>query len=328
MIRKNYFLHRFLMALPLLILLPLLTFWLMRLVPGNYFDQLRLNPQISKATIEQYEKLYHLNEPVFIQYFYWLKQLCQGDFGYSFAYKQPVLDVLLPRMGNTVLLTGFSFLWAWMLAIFMGLLAARFPRSILNRLTEGIAYVGLSMPNFFLCLLLLHFAAGWGGLPLGGMRSVAYDSFSTSEKIVDILRHLAIPSFVLGLGIFAFLFRLMRAQAQEVLEKDFILYFRIWRISEIKILFKHVARNAINPLITLLGMQLPALVSGAALVEIFTAWPGLGQVMLQAVRTQDLFLVLGNMVMVSCLLVVGNFLADILLVMIDPRIRAGHGGRA
>jgi len=326
MSRRHFFFQRFAMALPLLLLLPLLTFWLMHLMPGNYFDQLRMNPQISQATVSQYEKLYHLKEPVLIQYGYWLKQLCKLDFGYSFSYKQHVLDILVSRLGNTVLLTGISFAWAWIMAVFLGLLAARYPRSLLNKGLEGIAYAALSMPNFFLCLLLLHLAAAWGGLPLGGMRSVAYESFSAGEKALDILKHLAIPSFVLGIGIFAFLFRLMRTQAQEVLEKDFILYLRTWHIPGAKILFKHVARNAINPLVTLLGMQLPALVSGAALVEIFTGWPGLGSVMLQAVRSQDQFLVLGNMVMVACLLVIGNLLSDILLVMLDPRIRSGQGG--
>ena len=323
----KFFAHRFFVSLPLLFLLPLLTFWLMHLVPGNYFDQLRINPQISKETIAQYEKLYHLQEPVGVQYIYWLKQICKLDLGYSFAYKQPVTRILVSRLGNTVLLTGVSFLWAWLLAVFFGLIAARYPRSILNRLLEWIAYAGLSIPNFFLCLLLLHLAASWGGLPLGGMRSMAYESFSLFEKIKDVARHLVIPSFVLGLGIFAFLFRLMRAQAQEVFDKDFILYLRTWHVPEWKILFKHVARNAINPLITLLGMQLPALVSGAALVEIFTGWPGLGQVMLQAVRSQDLFLVLGNMVMVACLLVLGNLLADMLLLCVDPRLRSPQGGR-
>ncbi len=324
---KRPILSRCLMALPLLFLLPLVTFFLMHLMPGNYFDQLRMNPQISQATVEQYEKLYHLNEPVLIQYGYFLKQLWRLDLGYSFIYKQPVMDILVSRLWNTVILTGSSFAWAWILAVFFGLLAARYPRSILNRFLEWVAYAALSMPGFFLCLLLLHLAAAWGGLPLGGMRSVAYESFSPSGKVVDILKHLVIPSFVLGIGIFAFLFRLMRAQAQEVFEKDFILYLRAWRIPGYKILFKHVARNAINPLITLIGMQLPALVSGAALVEIFTGWPGLGQVMLQAVRAQDLFLVLGNMVMVSVLLVFGNLLSDMLLVVVDPRIRAGGGGR-
>ncbi len=326
--QRHFLFQRSLMALPLLLLLPLLTFWLMHLMPGNYFDQLRMNPQISQATVAQYEALYHLKEPVLVQYGYWLKQLARLDFGYSFAYKQPVLDILLSRLGNTVLLTGVSFAWAWLLAALFGLLAARFPRSLFHKILEGIACAALSMPNFFLCLLLLHVAATWGGLPLGGMRSVAYESFSATEKCLDILRHLVIPSFVLGLGVFAFLFRLMRVQAEEVFEKDFILYLRAWRVPGYKILFKHVLRNAVNPLITLLGMQLPALVSGAALVEIFTGWPGLGSVMLQAVRAQDQFLVLGNMVMISALLVVGNLASDILLVMVDPRIRLGGGGRS
>lgn len=299
----------------------------MHLVPGNYFDQLRLNPQISQATVAKYEELYHLKEPVGVQYLYWLKQIIRLDLGFSFAYKQPVLDVLVSRLGNTVLLTGVSFFGAWLLAIFFGLLAARYPRSLLSRALEGFAYAGLSIPNFFLCMLLLYGASRWGGLPLGGMHSVEYEVLTVNGKILDIFRHLVIPSFVLGFGIFAFLFRLMRSQAVEVLDKDFILYLRTWRIPESKIFFKHVARNAINPLITLLGMQLPALVSGAALVEIFTGWPGLGQVMLQAVRTQDLFLVLGNMVMVSCLLIVGNLLADILLLWGDPRIRVGSEGQ-
>lgn len=326
--RKRAFLfQRCLTTLPLLFLLPLLTFWLMHLMPGNYFEQLRLNPQISKEVVEKYEKLYHLNEPVLVQYFYWLKQLARFDFGFSFAYKRPVLEVLASRLGNTILLTGVSFLWAWFFAVFFGLLAARYPRSLLNNMLEGVAYVGLSVPNFFLCMILLCGALQWGGLPLGGMRSSGYEMLSVSGKIQDILRHLAIPSLVLGLGIFAFLFRLMRSQAAEVLDRDFILYLRTWSIAEPRILFRHVARNAINPLITLLGMQLPGLVSGAALVEIFTGWPGLGQVMLQAVRAQDLFLVLGNMVMVSCLLIAGNLWADLLLLWVDPRIRVEGGGK-
>jgi len=121
MIRHNYFLKRLGSTLPLLFLIPLLTFWLMNLVPGNYFDQLRINPQISEETIQKYEELYHLDKPVLVQYFYWLRQLVQLDFGYSFAYKQPVLDVLGSRLGNTILLSGASFLWAWLLAIFLGL---------------------------------------------------------------------------------------------------------------------------------------------------------------------------------------------------------------
>ncbi|MBU9888597.1 MAG: ABC transporter permease [Candidatus Omnitrophica bacterium] len=323
-----FLLRRLGSTLPLFFLLPLMTFGLLHLVPGNYFDQLRLNPQISQATVEKYEAVYHLKDPVVVQYFHWLKRVARFDLGYSFAYRRPVLEVLGSRLGNTVLLTGVSFLWAWLLAVFLGLLAARYPRALWSRAMEGFAYAGLSIPNFFLCMLILGAASQWGGLPLGGMRAFDHESFGFAAKWADLLRHLVIPSFVLGYGIFSFLFRLMRSQALEVLDKEFILILRAFRVSEARILFKHVIRNAINPLVTLLGMQLPVLVSGAALVEIFTGWPGLGQVMLQAVRTQDIFLVLGNMVMISCLLILGNLFADLLLVGVDPRIRVGRDVKA
>ena len=318
--KQSYLLKRVLLTLPILFLLPLLTFWLMHLVPGNYFDQLRLNPQISSETIKEYEDMYHLNEPLGVQYVSWLKQITKLNFGFSFAYKRPVFEVLISRFWNTISLMGVSFLFAWLLAVFWGLLSARYPKSWLTKILETIAYIGLSIPNFFLCILLLFGAISLGWLPLGGMHSVNYESFNLFGKFIDTAWHMIIPCFVLGLGMFSFLFRLMRSQAAESLDKDFVLYLRANRISEKKILFKHVLKNSINPLITILGLQLPALVSGAALVEIFTGWPGLGQVMLVAVRTQDLFLVLGNMVMISVLLVLGNLLADILLVVIDPRI--------
>ncbi len=319
----KFFLKRAGTAAFLLFLLPFLTFILMRLMPGNYFDSLRMDPRISQATVESYEKLYRLNEPVGVQYLYWLGEIFKGNLGYSFAYKQPVLNVLWSRLGNTILLTGVSFLWAWILAIFAGVLSARFPKSIFNRFFETVSYFALSIPGFFLCLLLLHAAATWTNLPLGGMRSVAFDTFDFWAKVADILRHLLIPSFVLGISMFAFCFRLVRSQASDNLSSEFILYLRAARVSERKILFKHIARHAINPLISLFGMQLPALVSGSALVEIFTGWPGLGTVMLQAVRSQDQFLVLGNILLISILLVLGNVISDVFLGVADPRIRRG-----
>ncbi|MDP3919923.1 MAG: ABC transporter permease [Candidatus Omnitrophota bacterium] len=320
----RFLLKRFVGVLPVLFFLPLITFVVMHFVPGNYFDSLRLNPQISPETIARYEAMYHLDQPVLVQFFYWLKHICTLDFGYSFAYKQPVLDLLLSRLGNTFLLTGAAFLLAWLAAVPAGLLAAFYRDGFCDRLFRLVAYLGLAIPNFFLCLVLLYLASRWGPLPLGGMRSVGHADLSAVGKVWDIMRHMAIPVFVLSLSSFAYLFRLMRSQTLEVVSKDFVFYLRASRVSEAKILFKHIGRNAINPLVTLFGLELPALFSGAALVEIFTGWPGLGQVMLQAVRTQDLFLVLGNMVMIAVILVIGNLLADILLAVMDPRIRLGR----
>lgn len=313
--------RRLVTAIPFLLFLSMITFFLMHLVPGNYFDSLRLNPQIAEATIKQYERLYHLDRPVFVQYVMWLKNLCHLDFGYSFAYRRPVFEILASRLVNTLLLTGTSFLLSWIFAVIAGLLAGLRSDRFFDRLARVIAYFGLSIPNFFLCLILLYAASRGGGLPLGGMKSADYDSLSFWGKALDLVRHMIIPVFVLSLGSFAYLFRLMRSQTLEIKDKEFVLFLRASGISERKIIFKHIARNAINPLISLFGMELPALFSGAALVEIFTQWPGLGQIMLQAVRTQDLFLVLGNMVMIGVLLILGNLAADVLLMMTDPRIR-------
>lgn len=322
----RYFLKRLVSAIPLFIFLPLLTFVLMHFVPGNYFDTLRMNPQISPETIKQYERMYHLDEPVWMQFFYWLRNIVHLDFGYSFSYKQPVFDLLMSRLWNTFLLTGTAFGLAWLLAAVLGLWAGLHRDGLTDRIMRFIAYAGLSVPNFFLCLLLLWGASLWGGIPLGGMTSVYYEDLSWSGKIFDRLAHMVIPVSVLSLGSFAYLFRLMRSQTREVAGRDFVFYLRTLRIPEHKIIFKHVGRNAINPMITLFGLELPALFSGAALVEIFTGWPGLGSMMLQAVRMQDLFLVLGNMFMIAVLLVVGNFIADVLLAFMDPRIRLGGRG--
>jgi len=159
------------------------------------------------------------------------------------------------------------------------------------------------------------------GLPLGGMRSIYYSNLSWLGKIKDVAQHIFVPLMVISLSSASYLFRLMRSNVLDVLSRDFVRVLYMRGISKYIILFKHVMRNAINPLVTLLGFQLPALFSGAALVEIITGWPGLGTIMLHAVRSQDIFLVMGNMFMISLLLVVGNIMSDILLGLTDPRIR-------
>ena len=316
-----YGLRRLAASLPLLLFLPFLTFCLMHLVPGNFFDVLRLNPQISPETIRRYEDLYHLREPLWSQYFHWLSRIVQLDFGYSFSYQQPVLQLLGSRFWNTFLLTGTSFLLAWTLAVATGLYAGVRPSSFSDRLLCAAAYAGLSIPGFFLCLLLMAAVLQWGGLPLGGMRHPLYQSFSPFRQWLDLIAHMAVPVGALTFSTYAYLFRFMRAQTLEVAGRDFVFYLRAMRVPESRVVFRHIARNALNPMVSLFGLELPALFSGAALVEILTGWPGLGSMMLQAVRAQDLFLVLGNMLILSVLLVAGNWIADLLILVLDPRIR-------
>jgi len=319
---RQTILKRLLLALPLLFALPLLTLLIMHMIPGNYFDSMRMNPQISEDVIATYEASYHLDKHVLVQYVYWVKNLLRLDLGYSFAYHQPVVSVLASRLVNTLLLTVTAFLLAWLLAIPCGLWAGLHPRGSFDRLLTSLSYAGLSLPNFFLCLLLLFGATFIPGIPLGGMRSVNWETLSAHGRLTDIAKHLMIPVSVLALGSWCLLFRLMRAQTLDVAKRDFVFNLHALRVPKRRIVYVHIARNAINPMISLFGLELPALFSGAALVEIFTGWPGLGTVMLQAVRSQDLFLVLGNLVLVAILLTFGNLLADILLAAVDPRIRA------
>lgn len=317
----RYLLKRLVLSIPLLLFVSFLTLALMHLIPGNYFDSLRLNPQISKEVIQKYEESFHLDKPFVVQYLHWLRGLVRFDFGYSFAYRQPVTTILASRLWNTFLLSASAVFISWAVAVFLGTLAALHRNRLLDRFLCVASYWALSFPNFFLCLILLFLASRFTGLPLGGMKSVGFDEMSSWEKLWDVAAHLLIPVSVLAASTLATLFRLMRSQMIEVLEMDFVLYLRSTGISERKVFFKHALRNAINPMVTLFGLELPGLFSGAALVEIFTGWPGLGQIMLQAVRMQDMFLVMGNMVMISFLLMVGNLISDLSLAAVDPRIR-------
>jgi len=317
----RFIFKRLCIAIPIIFFLSFITLVLINIVPGNYFDQLRMNPQIGEEVIQQYEEKFHINDNVFVQYLYWIKGIVHLDFGYSFTYQAPVFSLIKTRLWNTFLLSFSAFLISWCIAIPLGTLAAYKKNSAFDRIFLSLSYVFLSVPGFFLAILIMFMCAHWTALPLGGMRSIYYEELNFLGKLVDVLRHMIVPLVVVTVGSTCYLFRLMRSHVLDVLRQDYIRILHIRQIPKRVIIFKHVLRNALNPLITLLGYQLPALFSGAALTEIITGWPGLGSMMLFAVRSQDIFLVMGNMLMISFLLVIGNMMADILLAVTDPRIR-------
>ncbi len=316
-----YIIRRILVSIPLLLAISLLTFFLMQLTPGNFFDSLRLNPQISQETIARYEKLYHLDKTLLEQYFHWLKNLLKLDFGYSFFYNCPVTSVLSTRLFNTFILSLASLLLTWLVAIPLGVWAAVRHRSLIDRLLSLFSFIGLSVPSFFLAIILLFAASQWGGLPLGGMRSAHFEELNFLGKTADLFRHLVIPTIVISLGAMASLQRIMRGNMLETLRQQYILTARAKGLPERRVIYTHALRNAINPLVTIFGYHLSDLLSGAALIEIICNWPGLGSVMLTAVRAKDFYLVMASMVMGSILLLLGNLIADILLARVDPRIR-------
>jgi peptide/nickel transport system permease protein len=317
----RFILKRLLLTLPLLLGMTLITFLAIQLAPGDFLANLKLNPQISPETIRLYANKFHLDKPLWQQYLIWLKNILHGDFGDSFSYRAPVAAVIASRAFNTFILSLSSLIFTWTIVIPLGVLAALNRDKFIDRLISFLSYLGMALPAFFLALILLYFSTFTGWLPLGGMRSLRYDELSFLGKLWDLARHLIIPTIVLSVGSICTLQRIMRANLLEVLGSAYIFGAKARGISRKRIFFVHALKNALNPMITIFGYQFSALLSGAALVEIVIGWPGLGVVMLEAVQSQDLYLVMGSVLMGGGLLITGNLAADISLAYFDPRIR-------
>lgn len=317
----RYIIKRLIITLPLLLVMSLLTFILMQKTSGSFYDTLKLNPQISPETIERYITLYQLDKPLFVQYFSWLKNLFHFEFGYSFFYNIPVVNVIGGRLWNTFILSLASLIFTWSVAIPLGIYAALHRNKIADRIIQFTSYVALSSPSFFVAMLLLFFASQSGILPLGGMRSANYDDLNILQKFLDVLSHVFIPALALSIASIGALQRIMRGNMLEVLGQQYILTARAKGLPEHRVIYSHALRNAINPLITIFGYELSGLLSGAALLEIICSWPGLGALMLTAVRSKDIYLVMASFLMSGFLLIIGNLLADILLSRLDPRIK-------
>lgn len=319
---RDYIIRRILIVIPLLFAISLLSFFIMQLSPGSYLDDLRMNPDISEELIRKMEADFGLNQNVFIQYFSWLKEILQGNLGESFTYRIPVAQIIGSRLFNTLLLSAAAMLISWGIAIPIGIYSSVHRYSFLDNIFSVFSFIGLSIPNFFFALLLLFSIVRFDiPLPINGMTSIMYDYLSPMEKAIDILKHLLVPAVVLGTAGTASLMRQMRGQMLDVINKDYIRTAMAKGLKEKKVIYKHAVRNAINPMITIFGFQLSSLFSGAALTEIVTGWPGLGRMMLTAVRSKDLYLAMAGMMMGSLMLIIGNLAADILLALNDPRIK-------
>lgn len=323
----NYIIRRLLVMIPLLFCMSFVVFMMMHIAPGDIMAQYKFDPRISQETVKKIEKKHHFDKSVVIQYLYWTKNILRLDFGYSFTKKANVWKVIRSRLFNTLILSISSMLLTWLIAIPLGIYSAVHQYSLGDKIFSFIAFIGMSLPSFFLALLLLYGVSLIGNipfigkLPIGGMISPDYEDLNFIQKIIDIGKHLLIPAIVLGTGAIAGLQRITRGNLLEVLRAQYVMTARAKGLQENKVIYKHALRNAINPLITLLGYEFSALLSGAALTEIICSWPGLGSTLLEAVRSQDVFLVMGSVMMSGVLLIVGNLLADILLAYADPRIK-------
>jgi peptide/nickel transport system permease protein len=326
---RDELLRRLLVSIPQLLLISFLTFLFIDLAPGDILAKYKFDPRIKQETIKQIESKYHFDKPVYVQYIHWLGRLAHLDLGYSFSREANVSTVIGERLINTLTLAVFSIFFTWLIAIPLGIYAAVKQYSWGDRIMSGISYLGMSLPTFFIALLLMFIVYVCkdipiiGAIPKGGMISANYDSLSFLGKMIDRAAHMVIPVVVLTVTALAGLQRIARGNMLEELRKQYIVTARAKGLPENRVIYGHALRNAINPLITLFGYEFSALLSGAALLEIIINWPGLGSLMLSAVRTQDTFLVMGSMLMGGIMLILGNFISDMLLIIVDPRVRKG-----
>ena len=318
---KTYVLRRFLQMIPLLFGISALTFMLLQLAPGDFLNQMGENPAISPATIEAMRRNFGLDQPWYVQYALYLRNiLLHFDFGESFSRHQPVFTVIRDGLSNTLILAGAAAIVTWGLAIPLGIWAAVRQYSWIDKTLSLVAFIWLSIPEILSGLLLLMLAARTGWFPVGGMRSIDYDQFTALGKLRDLAWHLALPALVVGLVPLASRMRQMRGNLLDVLRLDYVTTARSKGLDEGVVIYKHALRNALNPMITLFGYTLGALVSGSFVAEIIFSWPGLGRLTLDAILTQDQYLVMGSVLMASVGLILGNLVADLLLAIADPRI--------
>ncbi|GBF81869.1 ABC transporter permease [Aphanothece sacrum] len=318
-----YVFKRTLQGFLTLLLASFLSFVIIQLAPGNFLDTLRQNPAISPETLEQYNIILGLDQPWYIQYWKWLVQVVtQFNFGYSFVYKRSVSSLLVERVNATLLLAISSIILTWLIALPLGILSAVKQSSLIDKVLRVVSYLGQGFPSFITALFLLIVAQNVSPiLPVGDMTSLNFSELSPLGQILDIGWHMILPTIALSITSFAGLMRLMRGQMLDVMRQDYIQTARAKGLPEDKVIYVHALRNAINPLITLLGFEFASLLSGAFIAEFFFNWPGLGRLILQAVIAQDLYLVMGSLMMGAAMLIIGNLLADLLLKFVDPRIK-------
>ncbi|KOP25293.1 ABC transporter substrate-binding protein [Hapalosiphon sp. MRB220] len=318
-----YVFKRLLQALLTLFLASALSFFIIQLAPGDFLSTLQQNPKIDPARIEQLRRQFGLDKSWPEQFFLWLGRIItQGDFGTSFVYQRSVASLIWERVPATLLLAISSLIVTWAIAIPLGIVAAVKQNRFTDRILQVVSYAGQGFPSFITALLLLIFAQLTTPIfPVGGMTSINHTDLTWFGQIIDIGWHMILPTVALSITSFAGLQRITRGELLDVLRQDYIQTARAKGLPENRVIYVHALRNAINPLITLLGFELASLLSGAFIAEFFFNWPGLGRLTLQAVQNQDLYLLMASLVMGAVLLIVGNLIADLLLKAADPRIR-------
>jgi peptide/nickel transport system permease protein len=319
----KYLRRRLLRAVLLLWGVSVLCFAFTAIAPGSFFDEMRLNPQVSRETIANLRAHYGLDRPVLTRYLRWTGSIVLGDFGYSMAYNSPVAPLLWARARNTLLLTTVAMLLTWLIGLPLGVCTAGTRGRLVDRFIGTGSSLLLAIPEIVIAIALLALAVRSRAVPIGGMMSLGSDDLSGWQKVTDVLLHLILPVSVLVLSGVAIVERHVRASVLEVLEAPCVQAARGLGIGRARLLFRHVLPLAANPAISLFGFSLAGLLGGSLLVEVVSGWPGLGPLILEATLARDLYVVIGAVMLSAVFMLAGNFIADMLLLACDPRVRVG-----
>ncbi len=304
----------------------LMSFFVIHLAPGSPTDlETTMNPLADSDARDRLNAIYGLDKPLHEQYVLWLKRVAVLDFGNSMSSDpRPVIDKIGEALPLTLCLNAATLLFTLIIAVPLGVAGAGRRGGLFDRITTVLVFLGFSMPTFWLALLLMmFFAVDLGWLPLSGLRSLDFDSLPVWGRTLDLLRHLALPLFVTIFTGLAGMSRFMRASVIEALRSDYITAARAKGLSEHAVLYRHALRNALLPVITILGLSVPGLIGGSVIIESIFALPGMGQLFYKAVMARDYPLIMGNLVIGAVLTLAGNLLADLCYGLADPRIRTG-----
>lgn len=310
-----------------LVLISFVGFLIINLPPGSYIDVFQAQRQLqgthtAEAELEALKRRYGLDKPVHIQYLIWVRGFVRGDFGRSFEFNREVSELIWERLGFTVAIATGSLLFIWIVAIPIGIYTATHQYKLGDNVATIVGMAGLSIPDFMLALVLMVVIQRLFGFTVGGLFSREYvDAPWSLAKVIDLVKHLWVPIVVVGTSGTAGLMRIMRGNLLDILNMQYVQAARARGLREATVVVKHAVRNAIHPLIMLLGMSLPTIISGSLIVSIVLGLPTTGPLYFNALRQQDMYLAGTFLMFLAFMLVLGNFLADILLGLIDPRIR-------
>ncbi len=320
---KTYVVKRLLLMVPMLFGISLVMFLIMHLAPGDPASiRYGLNPEVSDTAREAFSEMYGLDRPVLEQYFMWLRRFVTMDFGRSLVDDRPVIAKVMAHLPATLLLQISSILVIFFVALPIGIISAIKRDSLFDKASTVFVFIGYAMPTFWLAILLVFFFSfklGW--LPVSGMRPWYAQYLDTGGQVLDLLRHLALPLIATSFGGLAALSRYARSSMVEVMKENYVLTARAKGLSEKRVMLVHVLGNALLPVVTILGLTLPVLISGSFIFETIFAWPGMGRLGYEAIMHYDYPVVMGVGVIATLLTLLGIFLSDIAYVMIDPRIR-------